>query len=30
VTFVAAPLSDGVASNRWDGTVRLRAEIDVA
>ncbi|MBY5871330.1 hypothetical protein HFN53_04755 [Rhizobium leguminosarum] len=28
-TFVAAPLSDGILSDRWDGSVRLRAEIDV-
>lgn len=29
-TFIAAPLSDGVVSERWDGTVRLRVELDVA
>lgn len=29
-TFVAAPGSDGVVSDRWDGTVRLRVEFDIA
>lgn len=28
-TFVAAPCSDGILSDRWDGSVRLRVEIDV-
>lgn len=29
-TMVAAPFSDGVVSDRWDGTVRLAVEIDLA
>jgi hypothetical protein len=29
-TMVAAPLSDGVVSDRWDGTVRVAVELDVA
>ena len=28
-TFVAAPLSDGILSERWDGSMRLRVELDV-
>ncbi|NTE57481.1 hypothetical protein G6M78_20680 [Agrobacterium tumefaciens] len=28
-TFVAAPFSDGILSDRWDGSVRLRIEVDV-
>jgi hypothetical protein len=29
-TIVAAPLSDGVLSNRWDGSLRLTVELDLA
>jgi hypothetical protein len=29
-TMVAAPFSDGVVTDRWDGTVRLAVELDVA
>jgi hypothetical protein len=28
-TFIAAPLSDGVITDRWDGSLRLRIELDV-
>jgi hypothetical protein len=28
-SFVAAPISDGVVSERWDGSLRLRVELDV-